>query len=85
MILKDLKHHKLKQPVHISRLKRYVNPRKPWKEGRASYKDVFDEQWEVEKILDDITNKDGTRSYKVRWKGFTPVDDSWVPEKDMDC
>ena len=85
VILKDLKHHKLKQPVHVSRLKRYTSPRKPWKDEKTPFKDEFDEQWEVEKILDDVTNEDGTKSYKVRWKGFTLVDDTWVPEKDMDC
>ena len=85
IILKDLKHHKLKQPVHVSRLKLYTSPRKPWKEAKTSLKDVMDKEWEVERILDDDINEKGTRSYKVRWKGFTPIDDTWVSERDMCC
>ena len=86
VILKDLKHHKLKQPVHISRLKLYTSPQKPWKNQKKEfYTRNKNQEWEVEKILDDGQNDDKTHCYKVRWKGYTPMDDTWVSEEDMSC
>jgi len=38
-----------------------------------------DNTWEVAFIADDRTNENGTREYKVRWKGFQEKDDTWEP------
>jgi len=38
-----------------------------------------DEEWEVEDILDDKPRY-GKPWYLVRWKGFPPCEDSWIPK-----
>ena len=37
------------------------------------------EEWEVEKILDQRTTKNGKTQYYVRWAGFSESGDSWEP------
>ncbi|XP_033002170.1 M-phase phosphoprotein 8 isoform X2 [Lacerta agilis] len=44
-----------------------------------------DDVYEVEKILD-VKTEDGKVLYKVRWKGYSPDDDTWEPEEHLeDC
>lgn len=38
-----------------------------------------DELYEVEKIIAHQVNSDGKMTYKVRWKGYGPDDDTWEP------
>jgi len=41
--------------------------------------------YEVEKILEVHTRKDGSREFLIRWKGYRPSDDTWEPEAHLDC
>ena len=42
------------------------------------------EEWEVERILDSHTSKNGVKRYLVRWKGFSEADDTWEVEKHLE-
>ena len=87
VVLKDLEYHRLKQPVHISWLKCYTIPRKPWKcEKDSRWIPGRDQNiYEVERILDDRVDRFHKKWYKLRWKDCAPSDDSWVEEKDLKC
>nr|XP_028582102.1 M-phase phosphoprotein 8 isoform X1 [Podarcis muralis] len=54
--------------------------------GGGGDSDEDDEDvYEVEKILD-VKTEDGKILYKVRWKGYSPDDDTWEPEEHLeDC
>lgn len=39
-------------------------------------------EYEVEHIVDHKSSKNGTK-YLIRWKGYTAVDDTWEPEKNL--
>jgi len=41
------------------------------------------EMWQAEKILDERLYK-GITQFLVRWEGFTPADDSWEPEENLE-
>uniref|UniRef100_A0A1B6G821 Chromo domain-containing protein n=1 Tax=Cuerna arida TaxID=1464854 RepID=A0A1B6G821_9HEMI len=41
--------------------------------------------YEVEKILEVHTRKNGSREFLIRWKGYRPSDDTWEPEEHLDC
>lgn len=46
--------------------------------------DEDDEQdWEVEKVVDVRYNEDGTKDFKIRWKGCDPSQDTWEPEANV--
>lgn len=42
-------------------------------------------EFEVEKIVEVHFKKNGTREFLIRWKGFGPTDDTWEPEKNLNC
>ena len=43
-----------------------------------------EEEWEVDKVLQSRHfGRTKTLQYLVRWKGFPPSKDSWVPESDI--
>jgi len=41
--------------------------------------------YEVEKILEVHTKKDGRREFLIRWKGYRPSEDTWEPEAHLNC
>lgn len=51
------------------------------------YEEVEDEnaEWEVEKIIDVHFNRDKTKEFLIRWKGYSSKSDSWEPEAHLDC
>ncbi|XP_044297707.1 M-phase phosphoprotein 8 isoform X1 [Varanus komodoensis] len=54
--------------------------------GGGESEEDEDDVYEVEKILDVKTDEDGKIVYKVRWKGYSPEDDTWEPEEHLeDC
>ena len=40
--------------------------------------------YEVERIVA-VRLHEGQLQLKVHWKGYTPSDDSWLNERDLDC
>jgi hypothetical protein len=46
-------------------------------------KELEDEDYRIEKILDHEEGKDGSRQYKVRFVGYGPKDDLWYAEHDL--
>jgi len=42
------------------------------------------ESFEVEDIVNH-RHKKGKIEYLIRWKGYTPQDDSWEPEDNLEC
>lgn len=42
-------------------------------------------EFEVEKIIEVRFKKNGTKDFLIRWKGFSAVDDTWEPEKNLNC
>jgi hypothetical protein len=42
------------------------------------------EEFEVDKIVD-VRTRRGKRQYKMKWSGFESKDDTWEPEKNLNC
>lgn len=41
--------------------------------------------WEVLRIVDVHYNRNGSREFLVRWKGYKATDDTWEPEEHLEC
>ncbi|XP_068081276.1 chromobox protein homolog 5 isoform X1 [Anabrus simplex] len=46
--------------------------------------EAAEEEYEVEKVVDSKIVR-GQTQYKIRWKGFSPENDTWEPEEDLNC
>jgi hypothetical protein len=64
---------------HISLLEPTLNP-----ENAKDEATDIDDEFEVEKILNRRTVK-GQIQYFVRWKGYSPENDSWEPVRHLNC
>lgn len=42
-------------------------------------------EFEVDKILEVRFKKNKKRVFLIRWKGFSPADDTWEPEENLNC
>ncbi|KYN27296.1 PREDICTED: heterochromatin protein 1-like [Trachymyrmex cornetzi] len=42
-------------------------------------------EFEVERIIEVRFKKNGTKEFLIRWKGFSVSDDTWEPEKNLNC
>jgi len=42
-------------------------------------------EFEVDKIIEVHFKKNGTKEFLIRWKGFVQADDTWEPEKNLNC
>lgn len=76
---KDLTTGKL-IPFHVTRLKRYNMQQT---DNALDVAAVDKDEWEVEEIVDHRGPPDGyprkELEFLVRWKGYEPCDDSWLP------
>lgn len=61
---------------HISLLKPTENP--------ATKENVEANEFEVEKVIA-VRTKNGKKQYKIRWTGYESKDDTWEPEKNLNC
>ena len=77
---------KIKFQVHIDRLAKYedlmeLDTRQTETQQAAQ---PHSAEYEVEDIIDDTgSRKSGTKSYRVRWKGYEAKDDTWQPLADL--
>ncbi|RXG67670.1 hypothetical protein Avbf_01840 [Armadillidium vulgare] len=57
------------------------------KGSKNKKKDADDGEYEVEQVVDMNVNprKKCPVYFRVRWKGFTEKDDSWIPVSDLSC
>ncbi len=46
-------------------------------------KELEDQEYEIEKILDHVEEEDGSRQYKVRFVGYGPKSDLWYTDDEM--
>jgi hypothetical protein len=53
-------------------------------ENKATKEDIDLREYEVEKIVDQ-RKKGSQKFYKVRWKGFSREEDTWEPQKNLNC
>lgn len=44
-----------------------------------------EKEYEVQKVLDVRTKKNGSREFLVHWKGWSSRFDSWEPEDNLNC
>ncbi|KYN38865.1 Chromobox protein like protein 5 [Trachymyrmex septentrionalis] len=42
-------------------------------------------EFEVERIIEVRFKKNGTKEFLIRWKGFSVSDDTWEPERNLNC
>lgn len=42
-------------------------------------------EWEVQEVIDVKYNSDGTREFKIRWKGCSSNEDTYEPESNLTC
>jgi hypothetical protein len=68
-LIQDTRNKQSKFTVHVERLKPFVGELEPVPEG----------EFEVQEIMQQHTNKDGTW-YRVRWAGYTRRSDTWETE-----
>ncbi|CAI7755487.1 unnamed protein product [Closterium sp. NIES-54] len=73
---------------HVQLLKPYRDPNTVFK-GRQPPPPLLDivngePEYEVEAVLAHRRRRNGTLELLIRWKGYDPSEDSWVPEHDMD-
>jgi hypothetical protein len=74
------KYSRLHHTFHVSLLEAYRL--RPGCEPPDPQDIEGNEEWEVERILDDVTVEDG-RKFFVRWKGCSEAWDSWEPESHL--
>jgi hypothetical protein len=86
----DLPEHTNVYPTfHVSELKRHVPnnaelyPSRELQTPGPIITQTGAEEWEIEKILDKRTRGRG-HQYLVRWRGYGPEADVWVPGKELD-
>ena len=80
--LQDVIKKKFKPIVHVSRLKKYIEPSLPKEEMEIIDND--DEEYEVEKILD-VKKIKGKKYYLVKWMGYSDEESTWEPEDNLNC
>ena len=44
-----------------------------------------EQEWEVEKVVDQRKAKGGKKEYLIRWKGCKASEDTWEPEDGINC
>ncbi|XP_050506570.1 chromobox protein homolog 1 [Diabrotica virgifera virgifera] len=68
-------------------IKAFKDAKKKTKKVKKDAGEEWDENedFEVSRILEVHHNKNGKREFLVSWKGFSPKDNSWEPEENMDC
>lgn len=42
-------------------------------------------EYEVDKVMEVHFKKNGSREFLIHWKGFSHKDDTWEPEKNLNC
>lgn len=47
--------------------------------------DGEEKEFEVERIIEVHFKKNKEREFLIRWKGFSAADDTWEPEKNLNC
>lgn len=55
------------------------------KKTEESDDEEVEKEYEVEKIIEVHHKKSGDREFLVRWKGYSKKDDTWEPEKNLNC
>jgi hypothetical protein len=50
---------------------------------RESRSEQREEEYELEKIVEHVEYEDGDRDYRVRFAGFGPTEDIWIPEHEL--
>ncbi len=79
-----------RQIVHVSRVSRWNAPRTAEPLVAEEEKKIADDsdagpdRFEVKDIIA-VRERSQRRTYRVRWKGYTPRHDSWVREEDLDA
>jgi hypothetical protein len=82
--VRDLTDNKISL-VHASRLKVFRHPAEMTEEEAAALAAVDMDEFYVESIIDHTgSGRDPKKwSYRVRWAGYEPEDDSWLPWKSV--
>jgi len=65
-------------------VKKFLDGKKNAKKGKKAAVVPEEENYEVEKVVDDKTEK-GKKFYLVKWKGYSDADNTWEPESSLSC
>jgi Chromo (CHRromatin Organisation MOdifier) domain len=77
---------KIHPVFHVDLLTRYKETTAHGPNYEKPPPDIIDgkPEWEVEKIINScLHGRRKNLQFLVRWKGFPPSEDSWVPESDL--
>ncbi|KAG5342123.1 CBX5 protein, partial [Acromyrmex charruanus] len=84
---------KLSKPVKTEKSKRSSRstPKKQIQETEeideenSGEEKEISKEFEVERIIEVRFKKNGTKEFLIRWKGFSVSDDTWEPERNLNC
>jgi hypothetical protein len=75
---------RLHNEFHASKLKKFVNTEHNENEQPDPIVYIDGQPaWEVQDIVDIHESPSGQRKFKIKWKGYSQLDDSWEPEKKL--
>ncbi|KYQ56071.1 Chromobox protein like protein 5 [Trachymyrmex zeteki] len=82
---KPAKTDKSKKSSRSSAKKQTQETKETDDEDSEQEKGGISKEFEVERVIEVRFKKNGTKEFLIRWKGFSATDDTWEPERNLNC